>query len=117
MNVQLNLKEDKTNSINYGGQKMNSKEAIEQLYQEREYIYADKVNSKGENWSTDIKHYDNIGRCLQTIKKDLEVLEVLKKIVTSFEIEMPNGDKYYYIGNKQVSKDLYNKLKEQLKQQ
>ena len=58
---------------------MNSKEWIKELYREREYLLADKVNNKGSDWYESIKHYDNIGKALLEISKDLEILEILKK--------------------------------------
>ena len=58
---------------------MNSKEWIKELYREREYLLADKVNNKGSDWSENIKHYDNIGKALLEISKDLYMLEILKK--------------------------------------
>ena len=58
---------------------MNSKEWIKELYREREYLLADKVNNKGSDWSESIKHYDNIGKALLKISKDLYMLEILKK--------------------------------------
>jgi hypothetical protein len=58
---------------------MTSKEALKELYNERSYAYGDKVCHKGKGWNEAIKHYDNIGKCLQIIDRDLEVLEVLKK--------------------------------------
>ena len=60
---------------------MNSKERIKELYREREYLLADKVNNKGSDWSESIKHYDNIGKALLEISKDLEVLKILKEHV------------------------------------
>ena len=67
------------------------------MYKEREYLLGDKVNNKSETWHNDIVHYDNINHCLLTIdkdldrlaelekenellKKDLEILEILKNI-------------------------------------
>ena len=80
---------------------MNCKEAIKELYKEREYLLGDKVNNKSETWHNDIVHYDNINHCLLTIdkdldrlaelekenellKKDLEILEILKKYRHSY---------------------------------
>ena len=54
---------------------MNSKEAIQELYNEREYLLGEKVNNKTKNWYNDITHYDNIGHCLLTIREDLDRLE------------------------------------------
>ena len=78
---------------------MNSKESVKELYKEREYLLGDKVNNKSETWHNDIVHYDNINHCLLTIdkdldrlaelekenellKKDLEILEILKKYLS-----------------------------------
>ena len=58
---------------------MTSKEALEELYKEREYLLGEKVNNKSETWHNDITHYDNINRCLLTIDKDLDRLEELEK--------------------------------------
>ena len=58
---------------------MTSKEAIQELYNEREYLLGEKVNSKTKNWHNDITHYDNINHCLLAIKQDLERLEKLEK--------------------------------------
>lgn len=58
---------------------MTSKEALEELYKEREYLLAEKVNNKTKNWHNDITHYDNINHCLLTIKQDLNRLDILKK--------------------------------------
>lgn len=65
-------------------------ECIEKLYKERAYTYDDKVNNKGKGWNEAIKHYDNIGRCLNTIKQALlnkkvevhnsKALECLKRL-------------------------------------
>lgn len=58
---------------------MTSNEAIQELYNEREYLLGEKVNSKTKNWHNDITHYDNIGHCLLTIREDLDRLEKLEK--------------------------------------
>lgn len=58
---------------------MTSKEAIQELYNEREYLLGEKVNNKTKNWHNDIKHYDNINHCLLTIREDLDRLEKLEK--------------------------------------
>lgn len=58
---------------------LNSKEAIQELYNEREYLLGEKVNNKTKNWHNDITHYDNIGHCLLTIRQDLDRLEKLEK--------------------------------------
>ena len=60
---------------------MTSKEALEELYKEREYLLGEKVNNKTKNWHNDITHYDNISHCLLTIKQDLERLEQLEKVL------------------------------------
>lgn len=54
---------------------MTSNEAIQELYNEREYLLGEKVNNKTKNWHNDIKHYDNINHCLLTIREDPERLE------------------------------------------
>lgn len=58
---------------------MTSNEAIQELYNEREYLLGEKVNNKTKNWHNDIKHYDNINHCLLTIREDLDRLEKLEK--------------------------------------
>ena len=58
---------------------MSSKEAIKELYKEREYLLGDKVHSKSKTWHDDITHYDNINHCLLTIDTDLDRLEELEK--------------------------------------
>lgn len=58
---------------------MTIKEAIQELYNEREYLLGEKVNNKTKNWYNDITHYDNIGHCLLTIREDLNHLEELEK--------------------------------------
>ena len=58
---------------------MNSKQALKELYNEREYTYGESVNHKSDKWKNDIEHYDNIGSCLLVIKKDLEVLDIIKE--------------------------------------
>ena len=60
---------------------MTSKEALEELYKEREYLLGEKVNNKTKNWHNDITHYDNINHCLLTIKQDFDRLEELEKVV------------------------------------
>ena len=47
---------------------MTGKEAVKVLYEERAYAF-DESNI----------HYDNIGRSLSIIEKDLEILEILKR--------------------------------------
>lgn len=61
-------------------------EALEKLYEEREYLLGEKVNHKTKNWHNDIKHYDNINKCLLTIKQDLDRLEKLEKIFSDSHI-------------------------------
>ena len=51
---------------------MTSKEAVKELYNEREYLLGEKVHSKTKNWHNDITHYDNI-------REELERLEKLEK--------------------------------------
>ena len=58
-------------------------ECLKELYNERAYTYDDKVNNKGNGWSEAIKHYDNIGRCLNTIK---QALTTKSKKELAFEI-------------------------------
>lgn len=58
---------------------MSSKEAIKELYKEREYLLGDKVHNKSETWHDDITHYDNINHCLLIIDKDLDRLAELEK--------------------------------------
>ena len=58
---------------------MTSKEALQELYNEREYLLGEKVNNKTKNWYNDITHYDNIGHCLLTIREELDRLEKLEK--------------------------------------
>ena len=103
---------------------MNSKEWIKELYREREYLLADKVNNKGSDWSESIKHYDNIGKALLEISKDLEMLEILKKWIVvnetnddlfPYEIKVKNG----YLSNKSclvLIEEDYKKIKEWLNQ-
>ena len=56
-------------------------EALEKLYEEREYLLGEKVNHKTKNWHNDIKHYDNINKCLLTIKQDLDRLEEFEEVL------------------------------------
>ena len=61
---------------------MTGKEALKELYKEREYFWGEKVHHKSnENWSNDIKHYDNIGHNLIIIENDLERLEKLEEAI------------------------------------
>ena len=66
---------------------MTSKEALEKLYEEREYLLGEKVNHKTKNWHNDITHYDNINKCLLTIKQDLEHLEAIDNANPSEALE------------------------------
>ena len=56
-------------------------EAVETLYNEREYLLGEKVNNKSKTWSEDIKHYDTIGTCLIEIKNALTRLEKYQKAI------------------------------------
>ena len=69
---------------------MTNKEAWKQLYEEREYAYADKVNHKGITWSNDIRHYDSIGECLRVIENDLEMIKLFKDILKGAKILKKN---------------------------
>lgn len=71
---------------------MSSREAVKELYREREYLLGDKVHSKSKTWHNDIVHYDNINRCLLTIMKDLEILEILKKHIEINECNYDDKD-------------------------
>ena len=48
---------------------MTSNEALQELYNEREYLLDEKVNNKTKNWHNDITHYDNINKCLLTLQR------------------------------------------------
>ena len=69
---------------------LSSKEAIQELYNEREYLLGEKVNNKTKNWYNDITHYDNIGHCLLTIREDLDRLEKLEKVIDILENKIVN---------------------------
>ena len=69
---------------------LSSKEAIQELYNEREYLLGEKVNNKTKNWYNDIIHYDNIGHCLLTIREDLDRLEKLEKVIDILENKIVN---------------------------
>ena len=56
-------------------------ECIKELYKERAYAYDDKVMHKGNGWSDAIQHYDNIGKCLDTIKQVLIKLQKQEEIL------------------------------------
>ena len=58
---------------------MTGKEAVKILYSERAYAYDDSNI-----------HYDNIGRCLSIIEKDLEVLEILKYRIHLIDSKIKN---------------------------
>ncbi len=60
---------------------MTSKEALKELYNEQSYAYGNKVCNSGREWIERKKHYDNIGKCLQIIDRDLEVLEELVNLI------------------------------------
>ena len=81
---------------------MKSKEALEKLYEEREYLLGEKVNHKTKNWHNDIKHYDNINKCLLTIKQDLDRLEELEKENQELKRKYENRD---YLYQNEVSKN------------
>ena len=66
---------------------MKSLEALEKLYEEREYLLGEKVNHKTKNWHNDITHYDNINKCLLTIKQDLDRLEAIDNANPSKALE------------------------------
>ena len=104
---------------------MTSKEALEELYKEREYLLGEKVNNKTKNWHNDITHYDNINHCLLTIKQDLDRLEKLEKTIELLKVRVkmletyhkPKSRCYYlYIGGRIVflSREEYDLLKEVL---
>lgn len=80
---------------------MTSKEALEKLYEEREYAYADKVNNKGITWSNDISHYDTIGKSLSAIKEDLDVLYLLDElgIIDELIIDTLNCGNHYKVSD------------------
>ena len=84
-------------------------EALEKLYNEREYTYAESVNHKSDKWKNDIEHYDNIGSCLLVIEKELEDYECLnnffEKLKNKYEIDDLDYLEYIvrnYEKNKQV---------------
>lgn len=77
---------------------MTSKEAIQKLYEERADAYDDKVHSKGLGWKEAIDHYDNIGRCLTTIEKDLDLLDLYKKFF-NYSLTEIQGIKYLTLPN------------------
>lgn len=70
---------------------MTSKEVIQELYNEREYLLGEKVNNKTKNWHNDIKHYDNINHCLLTIREDLDQLEKLTKVIDILKEVLKRG--------------------------
>ena len=108
---------------------MTNKEAVQELYNEREYLLGEKVNNKTKNWHNDITHYDNIGHCLLTIREDLDRLEKLEKafkilvdkkvniLVLKYFIEKGDGvEAYnlYYTTKERLIKEEYELLKEAL---
>ena len=104
---------------------MTSKEALEELYKEREYLLGEKVNNKTKNWHNDITHYDNINHCLLTIKQDLDRLEKLEKTIELLKARVkmlethhePRSHYYHlFIGGRVVllSREDYELLKEVL---
>ena len=93
---------------------MNSKEWIKELYREREYLLADKVNNKGSGWSESIKHYDNIGKALLEISKDLDILEILKKHIEINEYTYDEKDQNCIDMLIPESNKNYSKIKEWL---
>ena len=108
---------------------MTSKEALQELYNEREYLLSEKVNNKTKNWHNDITHYDNIGHCLLTIREDLDLLEKLEKafkilvdkkvniLVLKYFIEKGEGVKtynLYYTTKEKLTTKEYELLKEVL---
>ena len=77
---------------------MTSKEALEKLYEEREYLLGEKVNHKTKNWHNDITHYDNINKCLLTIKQDLERLEEYEKVLNGHCSKCVNRENNICVG-------------------
>ena len=73
-------------------------EALEKLYEEREYLLGDKVNHKTKNWHNDITHYDNINKCLLTIKQDLERLEEFEKVLNGHCSKCVNRENNICVG-------------------
>ena len=73
-------------------------EALEKLYEEREYLLGEKVNHKTKNWHNDIKHYDNINKCLLTIKQDLERLEEYEKVLNGHCSKCVNRENNICVG-------------------
>ena len=73
-------------------------EALEKLYEEREYLLGDKVNHKTKNWHNDITHYDNINKCLLTIKQDLDRLEEFEKVLNGHCSKCVNRENNICVG-------------------
>ena len=73
-------------------------EALEKLYEEREYLLGEKVNHKTKNWHNDIKHYDNINKCLLTIKQDLERLEEFEEVLNGHCSKCVNRENNICVG-------------------
>ena len=95
---------------------MTSKESVKELYKERAYAYEDKVCNKGDGWKEAIDHYDNIGKCLIQIEKDLDVLEILKPHLINAGIGTYDNVNDYEILHLKLtlSGEEYNKIKEWL---
>ena len=87
---------------------MTSKEAIQELYNEREYLLGEKVHSKTKTWHNDITHYDNINHCLLTIREDLDRLEKLEKVIDILVNKKVNILVLKYCIEKDVSIENYN---------
>ena len=73
-------------------------EALEKLYEEREYLLGEKVNHKTKNWHNDIKHYDNINKCLLTIKQDLDRLEEFEEVLNGHCSKCVNRENNICVG-------------------
>ena len=73
-------------------------EALEKLYEEREYLLGEKVNHKTKNWHNDITHYDNINKCLLTIKQDLERLEEFEEVLNGHCSKCVNRENNICVG-------------------
>lgn len=98
---------------------MTSKEALEELYKEREYLLGEKVNNKTKNWHNDITHYDNINHCLLTINQDLDQLEEYRKLEEEIGIDFITLVKMLkddvYINDGGIVDEIGNIYKEQVK--
>ena len=106
---------------------MTSKEAVQELYNEREYLLGEKVHSKTKTWHNGIIHYENINHCLLTIREDPDRLEKLEKafkilvdkkvniLVLKYFIEKGEGVKtynLYYTTKEKLTQEEYELLKE-----